>query len=251
MNSVPKKCPSCNCLKTGLPVTFEIFESHLDKFIEIRAIPRINKDNELIGLIHIGRDISVRKKIEKEHSELLMAVTKAKIEWEMTFDSAMEHIILIDKDLLITRCNRSFAEYVNREPAEILGHYCFEFFPCTGQTADECKNCMKDSKELPLKSELKTPSGRWLYVSHRPIENENGGPSRSIIIATDITEIKNTQEKLNVSRETLKKKVTELERFYNMAIGRELKMKQMKKEIKQLNLDLEIINKNRNELIEQ
>ena len=250
-DSVPKECPSCNCLKTGLPVTFEIFEPHLDKFVEIRSIPRINNNNELIGQIHIGRDISVRKKIEQEHSNLLMAVTKAKIEWEMTFDSAMEHIVIIDKDLLITRCNKSFSEYVNIAPSEIIGHYCFEFFPCTGQTADECKNCMKNSKELPIKSELRTPTGRWLYVSHRPISDEKGRSSQSIIIATDITEIKNTQEKLNDSREALKKKVSDLERFYDMAVGRELKMKQLKKEIRRLNSELGSLNLNSNEFIEQ
>jgi PAS domain S-box-containing protein len=247
----PKECPSCNCLKTGLPATFEIFEPHLNKFIEIRSIPRINKENELIGQIHIARDISVRKKIEQEHSKLLMAVTKAKIEWEMTFDSAMEHIVIIDKDLLITRCNKSFSEYINRQPSEILGHYCFEFFPCSEQTAGECKNCMKNSKDLPIKSELKTPSGRWMYISHRPIKDEKGMSSQSIIIATDITEIKNTQEKLNDSKEALNKKVSDLERFYDMSVGRELKMKQLKKEIRRLNSDLENINNKRDQLVEQ
>ncbi len=246
----PKECPSCNCLKTGLPATFEIFEPHLNKFIEIRSIPRINNENKMIGQIHIARDISVRKKIEQEHSKLLMAVTKAKIEWEMTFDSAMEHIIIIDKDLLITRCNRSFAEYINKQPSEIIGHYCFEFFPCSDQTAKECKNCMKNSTELPLKSELKTPSGRWLYISHRPIKDEKGMSSQSIIIATDITEIKNTQEKLNVSKEALNKKVSDLERFYDMSVGRELKMKQLKKEIRRLRADLENVNNKRVQLIE-
>jgi len=247
----PKECPSCNCLKTGLPATFEIFEPHLDKFIEIRSIPRINKENKLIGQIHITRDISVRKKIEQEHSKLLMAVTKAKIEWEMTFDSAMEHIVIIDKDLLITRCNRSFSEYINRQSSEIIGHYCFEFFPCSEQTAGKCKNCMKNSTELPVKSELKTPSGRWMYISHRPIKDEKGMSSQSIIIATDITEIKNTQEKLNDSKESLKKKVSDLERFYDMSVGRELKMKQLKKEIRKLNSDLENVNSKRDQLVEQ
>ena len=251
MDFVPKECPSCNCLKTGQPVTFEIFEPHLDKFVEIRSIPRINKENEIIGQIHIGRDISVRRKIEQEHNKLLMDITKAKIEWEMTFDSALEHILIIDKALLITRCNRSFAEYVNRAPSEIIGHYCFEFFPCSGQTADECKNCMKHSKELPLKSELKTPSGRWLYVSHRPMKDDKGRSSQSVIIATDITKLKKTQENLNDSKEALKKKVSELEQFYDMAVGRELKMKKLKKEIRRLNSELESLNINTNEFIEK
>ncbi|HEW81758.1 MAG TPA: PAS domain S-box protein [Nitrospirae bacterium] len=247
MDERPKACPSCDCLKTGLPITFELFEPHLGKFIEIRSIPRITKDNEFIGQIHIARDISARKKIEDEHAELLKAVTKAKIEWEMTFDSALENIVIIDKNLLITRCNKSFSEYVNRSINDIIGHKCYEFFPCSDQTAGKCKLCLENSKDLPIKSEIKTPSGRWLYVSHRPIKDEKGISAQSIIIATDISEIKQTQEKLNASKEALNNKVADLERFYDMAIGRELKMKQLKKEIKKLNAALENYDINKNE----
>lgn len=38
-------CPSCDCLKTGMPVSFEIFEPHLNMYLEIRSIP--------LSLIHI------------------------------------------------------------------------------------------------------------------------------------------------------------------------------------------------------
>ncbi len=65
-DSPQKKCPSCKCLKTGETATFEVFEPHLNKFLEIRAIPRYNIDNELIGLIHVVRDITKRKKMEKK-----------------------------------------------------------------------------------------------------------------------------------------------------------------------------------------
>jgi signal transduction histidine kinase len=62
----PEDCPSCNCYKTGEPATFEVFEPHLNKFIEIRAIPRFNSKKQLVGLIHIVRDISLRKDWEKK-----------------------------------------------------------------------------------------------------------------------------------------------------------------------------------------
>jgi|Deesub1362A_J573_1020465.scaffolds.fasta_scaffold00004_28 PAS domain S-box-containing protein len=65
-NCPPENCPSCQCLKTGKPTTFEMFEPHLNMFIEIRAIPRFNNNNELVGLIHVVRDITERKKIEDE-----------------------------------------------------------------------------------------------------------------------------------------------------------------------------------------
>jgi PAS domain S-box-containing protein len=61
----PEGCPSCNCLMTREPAVFEIFEPHLDRFVEISAIPRIDSNNQLIGLIHIVRDISDRRKAEE------------------------------------------------------------------------------------------------------------------------------------------------------------------------------------------
>lgn len=60
----PEGCPSCDCLNTGVPAVFEVFEPHLNKHIEIRAIPRFDGDNRINGLIHIVRDITERKKME-------------------------------------------------------------------------------------------------------------------------------------------------------------------------------------------
>ncbi len=62
----PEGCPSCQCLKTGEPAAFEIFEPHLGMFIEIRVIPRLDEDRNVIGLIHIVRDITERKHTEDE-----------------------------------------------------------------------------------------------------------------------------------------------------------------------------------------
>ena len=64
-NQPPADCPSCNCLDTEKPATFEMYEPHLDKYLEIRAMPRFNRDKQLVGLIHVMRDITERKRVEK------------------------------------------------------------------------------------------------------------------------------------------------------------------------------------------
>jgi len=69
-------CPSCAALLTGKPVSFETFEPHLNKHLEFRALPRLNGKKEVIGLIHIVRDITDRKKAEEE----LIEARKAAIE---------------------------------------------------------------------------------------------------------------------------------------------------------------------------
>ncbi len=65
-NHPPGDCASCQILKTKMPAVLEIFEPHLNKSIEIRAIPRSNDKKQIIGSIHIVRDITERKQREEQ-----------------------------------------------------------------------------------------------------------------------------------------------------------------------------------------
>jgi diguanylate cyclase (GGDEF)-like protein len=63
-------CPSCSSIVTGEPCTSEIFEPHLHMFLEIQAIPRLDRNNTIIGLIHVVRDITARKQMEEKLKNL-------------------------------------------------------------------------------------------------------------------------------------------------------------------------------------
>ncbi|MBI5057340.1 MAG: PAS domain-containing protein [Nitrospirae bacterium] len=234
----PKGCPSCDCMNTKKSATFEVFEPHLEKYIEIRAIPRINADNELIGLIHIVRDITQRKQIEDEHNQLLKVVTRAKIEWEVTFDTVTEFIILIDKKFNIKRCNSSFAQYAGLPTNKLVNKKCYEHFtPHKDVDFSHCQMLIENEEPME-RVEIRTRDDHWFYVSQRPIRDKKGKYLHTVIIATDITNLKNAQQMLKKSEQNLKKQVEDLEKFYEMAVGRELKMKELKKEIKILNSEL-------------
>jgi len=62
--SPPENCASCECFDTGKPVTFEMYEPHLDMFLEIRSMPRFDDNDQISGLIHVIRDITEEKKVE-------------------------------------------------------------------------------------------------------------------------------------------------------------------------------------------
>jgi len=83
----PKGCPSCECLRTEKPVAFERFEPHLNKFLEIRAMPQFNDKKELIGVIHIVRDITERKQMEDEITSLKKHLLTGELENEAAFSS--------------------------------------------------------------------------------------------------------------------------------------------------------------------
>lgn len=72
----PSGCPSCKCLETQKPLAFETFEAHLNMHIEIRAIPRLDAQGKVLGLIHIVQDISSRKLRDEE-----LQLHKDHLEW--------------------------------------------------------------------------------------------------------------------------------------------------------------------------
>jgi signal transduction histidine kinase/CheY-like chemotaxis protein len=64
MGCPPEGCPSCISLENGKPSITELFEPNLGKFIEIKAMPRFDGNNNIIGIVHVVRDITSRKKAE-------------------------------------------------------------------------------------------------------------------------------------------------------------------------------------------
>ena len=61
----PEGCLSCECFKSGKPTAFEVFEPHLDRLFEVRAMPRFDQEGQLTAVIHVLRDITERKRIEE------------------------------------------------------------------------------------------------------------------------------------------------------------------------------------------
>jgi PAS domain S-box-containing protein len=66
----PENCPSCRSLVSGEPSVHELYEPHLGKHLEIRAIPRHDASGKPSGLIHVVRDITERKRAEEETAKL-------------------------------------------------------------------------------------------------------------------------------------------------------------------------------------
>ncbi len=61
-----KECPGSVALKTGKSTSVELFEPHLNKYVEIRAIPRFDSNNQVNGMLHIVRDVTERKEMEEQ-----------------------------------------------------------------------------------------------------------------------------------------------------------------------------------------
>lgn len=65
-NCPPPGCPTYSCIKTGISASFELFEPHLNMFIDIKAIPQFDNEKRFAGVIHVVSNITKLKQSEKE-----------------------------------------------------------------------------------------------------------------------------------------------------------------------------------------
>jgi PAS domain S-box-containing protein len=85
-------------------------------------------------------------------------------------------------------------------------------------------------------NENMTKDGRPIICewSNTPLKEADGKVIGVLSMVQDITERKLAEDALRKNEEELQKRVKELEEFYNMAIGRELRMIELKEEIERL-----------------
>jgi len=228
----PDGCPSCNCLKTGEPANFEIFEPHLNMYIEIRSMPRFDKNGELVGLIHIARDVSERKKAEAaiaqakneleqrveertaelrsaneeltrqilERKSALEALQKSERKYKnlsrqfnTLLDGIPDNLLLLSPDLKIMWANKAAAASFGVEPDKLSGQYCYSLC-CSLSSA--CRNCpitVSFNSGKEESAEISYYDDRIWDIRGIPIKDESGSVKYVIELARNITEKVNLQ----------------------------------------------------------
>jgi hypothetical protein len=76
----------------------------------------------------------------------------------------------------------------------------------------------------------------YVHLTSIAVRDESGLPIGIITVCEDITEHKGLESEL-------KKRVKELEGFYDMAVGRELRMKELKEQMEEMKEEMEKLKK--------
>ncbi len=120
-----QECPSRICLRTGTFTSLELYEKNLNKYIEIRSIPRKDENNNVEGLIHVVRDITERKKsdnvIETQLNRMnaLRSIDRAiigsldlKIILDIFLEQVIDHLHIDAASVLLLNKHSHVLEYV-------------------------------------------------------------------------------------------------------------------------------------------
>jgi PAS domain S-box-containing protein len=196
----PSECASCQSLQTREPSTVEMFEPHLNKHLEIRAMPRFGNDHRLIGLIHVVRDITDRKQAEE-------ALQAGRLQLKAILDNIPDIAWLKDKESRLIAVNEPFGKSCGFEPEDLVGKTDLDIWPrdlAERYRADD-KEVMESGKRKQVEEPLKDTEGRilWIETIKTPIYDEYGDVSGTAGIARDITERKKAEEERHSLAERL------------------------------------------------
>jgi two-component system cell cycle sensor histidine kinase/response regulator CckA len=129
------------------------------------------------------------------------AIVKAKKEWEKTFDSITDIITILDGEMRIVRANQATYDFLQQEPATLLGKHCYEVY--RGRNA-VCPNCPRQEvlsgRGGHSANFTQDILGKIFLVSLASVQNGDNENSRIVLIAKDITSQKKMEIELFQAR---------------------------------------------------
>jgi PAS domain S-box-containing protein len=193
----------------------------------------------------IMRDITERKKTEG----LIMKKTQ---ELESVFENAPIGLGYLDKEMRIIRINPFIEEKFGVKSEEIRLKHCYDVFgkyandkgrQGRDKICDECQviHTLRDGRVHI--HERKIASGYIIRNISAPIRDENGNITGVVEMIEDITPQKELEDKL-------RQRLEEVERINKLMVGRELKMGQMKEEIRRLKEEIRRLEAGKREVVE-
>jgi PAS domain S-box-containing protein len=143
---------------------------------------------------------------ERKHAE--HALRESEERYRKMVDTAQEGIWLLDKEAKTGYVNQRMSEMLGYGLREILGHSLTEFLdPASRDGAEEGLRRLKQGEKVhhDLMFLRKDGGKLWTIVSANPVLDEMGVFSGALFMIADITERKEMEEQLMISREQLRR----------------------------------------------
>ncbi len=148
------------------------------------------RDLSAVPLFFVTTVVDVTARVAAEEE-----ATRTAREWQTTFDTTDDAILVIGPDLRIVRANRAACRYTVSPQAEILGRWSWEVIDGTSRPPADCP-LIRARETLQRESVELRRSDRWLEVTVDPILTEAGEFGGAVQRVADVTERKLAEQRL-------------------------------------------------------
>jgi PAS domain S-box-containing protein len=176
----------------------------------------------------------LEEKIKQRTTQLettYLKMQRAKKQWEKTFDSVPDAIMILNTSHVIVRVNKSMANFLGMSPKDMVGKRCYKLIHDSGSPPRFCphKASLVDGKSKVAQVYIAKLKKEFLVSTH-PIIAKNGKMVGSVHVARDVTELKEVQRLLAEKKDRLLKiemaktsDLLESARLINSGIAHELR----------------------------
>jgi PAS domain S-box-containing protein len=156
-----------------------------------------DKDGTILHSTSVQTDIT-------EHKQMQDKVQKAAEEWQTTFDSIQDLVMILDQEFKIVRVNAAVLSFFKLPLESILGNHCFTLMHGTKGPVEICPltTMMKTKRheETELYDEKRDA---WFHVSVDPILDDRAEIRRVVHTVKDLTERKRAEAEVARARTEL------------------------------------------------
>jgi PAS domain S-box-containing protein len=189
------------------------------------------QEKKVVSVVLISSDITERKKAE-EKIKTSEARYRSYIEATKQLGWTTDAKGLVTEDILTWRAytGQSFEKIKNWGWVKAI-------HPDDAKhTAEVWKEAVKTKSIYEAEYRIRGKDGKykWFFTRGIPVFKEDGSIREWVGTCIDISERIKVEEEIKKARDELQSKVEELERFNRLAVGRELKMVELKNRIKEL-----------------
>ncbi|MBU1231371.1 MAG: response regulator [Proteobacteria bacterium] len=207
-----------------------------NRLLRFKIIP-VNSENEHCLIILI-RDITRQKQYEEKiqhymdhleemvekrtaEKDLINKALKQKIaerermneelefiarQWSTTFDTIPDFISVLNKEMRFVRVNKSLANFLGKDPEELLGQHCYQAIYKRDRPFPDCPHLQAIAENRPVSVEIhESHLGFPLLVTCSPCFHDDGTLLGSINVGRNISQ----QKKVEKEREDMINKLQE------------------------------------------
>ena len=147
-----------------------------------------DQTGNVLGVFAAARNITERKQMEEK-------IRKAAHDWQITFDSIKDHVMILDNNFKIDRVNAAAASFFNLPHDHVVQNNCFSLMHCSDKPIDGCPlTTMLKTKKHEEVEHYDDRRDMWFLASVDPVVNDKGEIIRVIHTVKDITERKRAEE---------------------------------------------------------